>query len=87
MPLRLRAHTQRRRKQQRKRHDQTYLQRAVSRHKEQNRRGSDKEGDGGEDEDETHDGVNAPFAAEVQVIVVGEVALFGGGEEFLWVGC
>lgn len=83
MPLRLRTHAQRRRKQQRKRHDQADLQRAMPRNEEEHGGRTDEEGDGGEDEDETHDDVDAPFAAEVEVGVVGACALVGGGEDFL----
>lgn len=86
MPLRLRTHTQRRRKKQRKGHDQTNLQRALSGHEEQHRRRADQERDGRENEDETHDNVDAAFAAEVEVVGVCALASLVGGEDFLEVG-
>lgn len=83
MPLRLRTHTQRRGKKQRKSHNQTNLQRALSRHQKQHRRRADQERDGREHEEETHDYVDAAFAAEVEVVGVCALALFGGGEDLL----
>jgi len=84
MPLRLRTHAQRRRKQQRKRHDEADLQRAASGHEEQHRGRTDQERDGREHEDKADGDVDARFAAEVEVGVVGAGALGGGGEEFLF---
>ena len=83
MPLRLSTHAQRPRKQHRKDHDEANLQRAPARHEVQDGRGTDQEGDADEDEDEPDDHVDAAFAVEVEMVVVGPGGQLFGREDFL----
>ena len=71
MPLRLRTHTQRPSKKKSKDHDQAYLECAMSRNQEQNRRRSDQKGDGQKNERKAHNHVDAAFAIEMKMAIVG----------------
>ena len=71
MPLSLSAHTQRHSEQERKDHNQTNLQGALATDKVQHGRGSHQETDGGQDEDEADDHIDAAFAVEAEFRVVG----------------
>ena len=83
MPLRLRAHAQRGREQQREDHDEANLQRALARHEVQDGRRAHEQSDGDEDEDEADDHVDAAFTVEVDILVVRSQRLFRGCEDFL----
>lgn len=65
VPLRLRAHAQRRSEKQRKHHDETDLQRTLSSNKVQNSRRSHQQRHSGKDKDEADHNINTAFAVEM----------------------
>ena len=88
MPLSLGAHTQRDGEQERKDHDETDLQRALPRNEVQYGRRSYQEADSRQDEDKADDHVDAAFAVELQITMVGLLHLLRRGEDHLeeWLG-